>query len=140
MASGYPDYEGGKQKVYLVPEWAAKEGADVYFNWGGLNVGEGLSASLTHDVPADKTLYITQLSFYSRAFAVENADLNQICMASIGDSGDVENTWQQGGNGGGAAIFHKPMVIHGGNTATFAVYNYSNHHCNCGLTVSGYEV
>jgi hypothetical protein len=126
--------------IYLQPEWAAKVGVDKSFNWASLNLGEGLSASLPYTVTAGKTLYITQLSFYSHAVDVANADLNQMCMGYITDNDDAANAWYQGGNGGGGVVFSKPMAFEGGHTVNFAVMNCSNHHTKSGVTASGYEV
>ena len=60
MASGYPDYEGGKRKVYLVPAWAAEEGLDKnVVGTSALTASGFMATTAQYTVPAGKTLYIT---------------------------------------------------------------------------------
>jgi hypothetical protein len=139
MASGYPDYEGGKQRVYLAPEWAAKEAVDksFYATRAGATFGQApVLASWT--VTTGKTLYICGLAFSIYASAVANADLPQIGQAYImdGTSGDIYATI--GGNGGGSAIFSKPVVIPGDHSFAFPVVCQANHACDINVTVWGY--
>ena len=69
MARGYPDFEGNKVGLYLMPEWAAKEGKEWSKIVVGANKAFGTSANGSYLVPAGKTLYITQASWQSVASA-----------------------------------------------------------------------
>jgi len=140
MASGYPDFEGGKVKLYTVAEWAAKEGTDK--NW---LISDGVTAygefvSTTYDVPAGKTLYITHAAFAIYAIAAGDADNNSIAYAQIQDATVPTVEWSQGGNGGGYANFTKPIVIPSEHRFYCSIFNFSNHNCAIGLMVAGYII
>ena len=138
MASGYPDFEGSKSKLYTVAEWAAKEGTDKNWLIADAVTAYGEYVSTTYNVPAGKTLYITHASFSIYAIAAADADNNSIAYAQIQDTTAGVVEWSQGGNGGGYASFTKPIVIEAGHQFYCSVINYSNHNCCIGLMVAGY--
>ncbi len=140
MAHGYPDYEGDKQRVYLVPEWAALGAVDKTFVSGDTGKARNDSVVVNYIVPAGKTLYITTLSCYSGASGAADSDLNQMCKIVCGDATTGTNFWTQAGNGGVGAVLSKPGVIPAGHQAQFSVVNLANHNCDIGLSVLGYEV
>ncbi len=140
MSHGYPDYEGQKQRVYLVPEWAAKEAVDKSFESGIVLVGFNAGTSVSYVVPAGKTLYITQFGFRGLASVVGDSDLNQMCYGWIDEITAGLVLWQQGGNGGGGATFPKPIAIPAGHQVDFYVYGMANHNLLVLVTAAGYEV
>ena len=139
-ATDYPDFEGGKQRVYLTPEWAAKEAVDKDFSQIGVGLAVGAGILQTYLVPAGKTLYITLSSGACYAFAAADAELNQIVFAYVRDLTTGAMGLLIGGNGGYFAAFGKPFVVVAGHTLEAGVYNKTNHVANISQIVSGYEV
>jgi len=140
MSSGYPDFEGDKQRLYLTPEWAALEGLEKSFiAFDGAEVAGG-TAHLDYVVPAGKTLYITRLSFKSEANDAGKEELNQICSAALINLDTGDYLWWQGGNGGGGLSLSQPESFSAGANVRFAVTNGSGHICAIYLTAIGYEV
>jgi hypothetical protein len=138
--SDYPDFEGDKSGLYLKPEWSAKEATDKTFlaaEGSGLFTF-GSQAVVYYDVPADKTLYITQISVFSGAWDAANADKAQHVQGLIGDNGVWG--WYAGGDGGCSQAFSNPIVIKGGHEASFVAINYANHACAVALSAKGYEI
>ena len=140
MASGYPDYEGGKQRVYLTPEWAAKEGIDKTFTASGGPLNFGVVALLNYNVPVGKTLVLTDLSFTVVASVAANGELNQIGTAYVKNATTGVVYISQGGNGGGVYALRKPVVILGGEQLEIGVASWTNHPCHVRTDASGYEV
>jgi hypothetical protein len=139
MASGYPDYEGSKQKVYLTPEWAAKEATDKNFVSAIASGGFGTGTGVVYTVPAGKTLYITQFSFRCTALNVADGDSNQMCESYIKDNTTGAILWKQGGNGGSGMTFSKPQVIASGHQVGFYVGSFANHDTVYDICGGGYE-
>lgn len=119
MVDDYPDYEGGKQKVYLVPEWAALEAVDKNL-YGYANVGDDLEAELlTYAVPTGKTLYVVQfgagvgaatgLKFYIRDIKLPTTSIRAV----------------SGGYTGGSAPLNKPVVVEAGHTLSLIVHHFA---------------
>lgn len=140
MARGYPDYEGNKVGLYLIPEWAAKEGTDKSFYGFGTNVAVGDSAVVNYTVPAAKTLYISAAAFAASAYADANADLNQVAWFRIVDTTTGDVFVYIGGNSGGQITFPKPIVIPAAHQVSIRLFNQSNHTLNLRFTAQGYEV
>lgn len=138
MPRGYPDFEGDKVGLYLKPEWAAKEGVDKNFYAVGADKAFGAGADGSYVVPAGKTLYITQYSYYNRAVLAADADNNQMCWGYLTDLIIADVVF--GGNGGGGGILKKPWVIIAGATMKWYIKNTANHNCHIGLVINGYEV
>ncbi len=139
MASGYPDFEGDKQKVYLAPEWAAKETKDKNIDkWGTLAV-DGFTYA-TYAVPTGKTVFITGMAFSAYGTDIIDRDLPQIAVVSLWISSGTHPDAEIGGNGGGSIVFAKPMVATAGQIIWLYIYNRAGH----GLTINGqwwgYEV
>lgn len=138
----YPDYEGGKQKVYLVPEWAALNAVDKDFEASTSTVDFGEGTSFIYDVPTGKTLYLTQFAWATFAVAAANADLPQMSWGRliIDPSGTPIEKWSQAGNGGGGTTFPKPIVIPGGSRVGGYVISKANHAMVPVVVASGYEI
>lgn len=140
MASGYPDYEGDKQRVYLVPEWAAKEAVDKNFLIVAEDKSYGQNGYAEYEVPVGKTLYICGFSFSIYAVAVANADLNQIGHCYIYNATTASTVGMVGGNGGGGILLSKSIVFTAGQTFRLIAAVLANHNCDIYATAWGYEV
>ena len=142
MASGYPDYEGGKAGVYSVAEWAAFEGKEITLNDSAVNVAWNGNETLNNVVAAGKTIYINQACFYCQAFLQADADNNQMCQLQIYRSLPGPVAWYAlvTSNGGGQLTFPRPLKFIAGDTLTAIVYNRANHNVNIGMTLTGYEI
>lgn len=140
MTRGYPDYEGGKSKLYTVDEWAAFEGIDKNLFLTAVNKASGILTTGTYIVPSGKTLYVSGLGFSLVASEADDRDNNQIGYALLSGTLLVTKYSVVGGNGGGMAIFDKPIVIASGYTLNYSLANYANHNCDGYLSVWGYEL
>lgn len=140
MASGYPDFEGQKQKIYLTPEWATLAAKDKLFNGQALAESYKGALTVTYAVPSGKTLYLTFFGFNCMANAVANGDLNQMALARVAVITVQNVLFRFGGNGGNAAIFNTPIEIEGGDALYLQVISYANHDVDLELTAGGYEV
>ncbi len=138
--SDKPDGQGLTVDLMLRPEWAARVGTDKSFR--GVNASADFAefGVDTYNVPVGKTLYITQVSFMSRAELAASGELNQIVSADIYDNTLLAFLWRQGGNGGGGQVLSKPIVVSGGTSVNFEVYNHANHSCFIEIFVAGYEI
>ena len=139
-ATDYPDFEGGKQRVYLTPEWAAKEAVDKTFVIAPNNMPAvpGLLSSGTYLVPAGKTLYITHVSFLGYATAAADRELNQGIWGQLYVGVDVR--YEAMGSFGVTAVLSKPVVVVAGETLGYGIANVSNHNIMVGCLIAGYEV
>ena len=138
MAKGYPDYEGGKSGLYLMPEWAAREGLDKNITVISGSLGFLDTAETEYIVPIAKTLYIVGMSFGSRADAEADADKNQMALVDL--TIDTQYLSFLGGNGGNGEPFNKPMVFAGETTLKLRVWGYANHNIHVWASCWGYEV
>jgi len=137
---GYPDFEGQKSKLFTVADWAAVEATDINLTAAVANVLFGFGVLVIYLVPAAQTLYITQISFSSRANLAASGDLPQICQGQLFNVTTGIFLYRQGGNGGGGRNFAKPIVIPGGETLDVIVINYANHACDVEVHAGGYLV
>ena len=140
MASGYPDFEGGKRRVFGTGDWAADVGVDKSFYGGAGALPAHSESHVDYLVTPGKTLYLSNASFGSFAELPADSELNQICALEMQDLTMVTNIWFQGGNGGGAVVFTTPLVIPGGHQIRILVYNLSNHSSDAFFSVDGWEV
>lgn len=140
MARGFPDYEGGKSGLYLKPEWAAKEATDKSFSGSGTNKAAGVGIEALYAVTAGKKLYVVSIGVTSYAYAVANAELNQMVLGFVLNDTLGTILGAIGGNGGAFAQYNKVLVIDGGQTVSLSALNASGHACNLGLSVQAYEV
>ncbi len=138
MSRGYPDYEGDKSGLYLIPEWAAKEAVDKNFTVISGAIVFGFTAETTYVIPTGKTLYIVGLSFASVANLAADGDNNQMAFVDI--TIDTAYLSFLGGNGGGAEGFAKPMVFTEGTTFKLRVWNRANHTSLIYASCWGYEL
>jgi len=138
MSSGYPDYEGGKQKVYLTPEWAALIGVDKTFTATFTYAIFEDEAVLTYLVPAGKEFYVTQIGYSSRAMAAADADKDQVCQVEV--EVDTDTKAYGGAHGGGFIVPATPIKVIAGETLKGTIRCFANHDSFVGLAVVGYEV
>ena len=68
--SDYPDYEGQKSAVFLIPQWAAKEATDVDEYETVLAGAAGTFKVIEYTVPTGKTLFIVQ---FGGGMIIDNA-------------------------------------------------------------------
>lgn len=136
--SDRPDGSPTAVDVVLRPEWAAFKGTFKNLSAEGTNKAFGESVTGEYLVPAGKTLYVNTLAFVIGAYAVANADLNQIGQAEILDT--LLARGAVGGNGGGVLVFPIPIVVAAGHTLYWMGTCKANHACNIGVIVKGYEV
>jgi len=140
MASGYPDFEGGKRRVYNTADWATDVGLAKAFNAFANNQAWNGVASLIYVVPPGKTLYIMGAATKSMASAAADAELNQMCELIIEDLPSGDDLWWQGGNGGVGQSFTQPIKYDAGHSFILIARNKANHNCNIQVTALGYEV
>jgi len=140
MAHGYPDFEGNKSKLFTVADWAAIEATDINFH-SGLNNAANLACHLlNYVVPAGRTLYITYYTITAFTIVVADQEKPQICTGYIQDVTAGIVLMRLGGNGGAEIPLNKPVVIPGGNTARFAVCNFTGHVADIFLASGGYLI
>lgn len=136
----YPDFEGGKSKLFTVADWAAIEATDKSFH-GGEGAADNLATYvLSYAVPAVKTLYITWFAIVAYTLVVANQEKPQICAGYIQDFTTLVVKARLGGNGGAALPLNKPVVIDGGHTVYFAVLNVTGHAADIFVAAGGYEL
>jgi len=124
--------------VYLVPDWATKEGNAKSFRATAFNVARGSGATATYTVPAGKTLYLNYLSAANYAYLGADADKDQMCIALLAVNGVVK--LYVGGNGGCAVSFTTPFRVNAGEQLGATVQNWANHNTYVDITVMGYEI
>lgn len=137
---GYPDYEGGKSRLFTVAEWAALEGTDKTFSKYDIFTGFGTSTTKVYTVSPATVLYIMQYTAVLIAAAAANADLPQHFMFTIEDVTGGEYWVHDGGDGGVRLAMSKPIVFPAGHQMRIILESDSNHACSGGFTVFGYEI
>lgn len=134
------DWQDQYRGVFLKPDWEAKEGRDKTFETALMDQGFNNSSSVSYTVPAGKTLYITDYTFYARATNVADADSPQMCLGHLRNVTDNLSYMLQGGNGGGGGTPVVPIVIPENKEFRATIYVYGNHNMNAGILTRGYEV
>jgi len=140
VASGYPDFEGGKRRVYLTADWAAEVGIDKSFDAWNVAAASLALATIDYTVPAGKTLYIEQAMAQSRAVVAADRELNQIVHLEVYDVTAGVYYTELGGNGGCVTHYPVPIKIIAGHRVLISVINGSNHNCQIIVVAHGYEV
>jgi len=138
VASGYPDYEGGKQRVYLVQQWAVEGALDKSFSGTGANLTWGMGISVLYNVPAAKKLVIVSMALSVKATAQANADLPHHVSAIL-SIGGTEKT-RIGTDAGGHWNFDEPYEGAAGQLVEFDGNVEANHAVDITLSVQAYEV
>ena len=141
MAKGRPDFSPTAVDVVLQPEWAAKEGTDKNFKASKEVTTYGDGAAVTYEVPAGKTLVITQIGGRSRARLQADANNNQMCEVTIYEYDGLGYVAVEtvGGNGGAYMALKKPRVFEAGDKVQFGISNWANHDVHTWVNASGYE-
>lgn len=140
MVMDYPDYEGGKSKLYSGADWAAIDAYDVNLYSFLVNAGPGLFAAINYVVPAGLTLFVTNFGGECAANLIADADKNQMCHIRLYNVTTAEYLGEQGGNGGAYINLTKPAVILTGQNVQARIYNSSGHNCNLDLHMGGYQL
>lgn len=140
MASGYPDYEGGKRRVYSTADWAADVGVDKSFTATDTSMAFEETVEASHLVPAGKTFYVVHCSFNIRANAAANANSQSLGLVYLSIDGVAGFPFLDGGNGGGSSILSPPVVVEAGQTVRLLGLCAANQDSRMNVTMSGYEV
>jgi hypothetical protein len=140
VADDYPDFEGGKSKLFTVADWAALEATDKTFTLAADGYGFGDSAYVLYTPDAGKTFYVTDFSILVVASEAADGDKPQMCAGQIYDATDDKVLWRQGGNGGIGQSFNIPIAVDGGHEVRFYALVYANHSCQIGISAKGYEI
>lgn len=140
MAHGYPDFEGEKSGLYLIPEWTTVENTDKNFHTYGQNKTAGEGINISYTIPAGKTLYITWAS--GGIISQNQADYDHFMRmwGYIDDDTLSVRYVDLVGESGIHLPFPKPIVIPSGHDLFAALYNWSDINAILLLTVVGYEV
>ncbi len=139
MPHGYPDFEGPKIGVYLIPEWAAREGTDKTFLLAASGKAYGQDASTTYTVPSGKTLYLHYGTFTGYSNSSDFADLPIMIELYVYDFTSVEKILSVGGCGGGSFTLPKPVAIAENHQIGVYIFNRSKNPANLVGSVGGYE-
>ena len=134
-----PDFSPTAVDVVLRPEWEAVQSNDKDFYGNLLGGVYSDTAWVAYTVAANKDLYITSVQGACVAAAAADADLNQFMAAEIVDLTDAITKFEAAGNGGIVSSFNKPLVIPRGHDVLFKTTIFTNHGCNCSISVQGYE-
>lgn len=140
MASGYPDFEGDKSKLFTVADWAAVEATDKNILLAATEVTTGTYTFATYTVPAGLTLYITHASMVIYAKDAGDRDYNQMCELDVRDYSALTTPAIAGGNGGAIIPLNKPISIPAGSIFRIVAWNRSDHTCYVAASAHGYEV
>jgi len=135
----YPDYEGGKSKLFTAADWAAVEATDL--NFGGVSivaVAYGAGFVVNYTPPAGRIFYITQFACSNRADLAADGDNNQICFGQLQVGGAL--VLLSGGNGGFVYPITKPIVVGPLILVAAGVVNYANHNTHVGVSFGGYLI
>lgn len=126
--------------IFLQPEWAVKEGEDRTIIASAANKAPGANVALTYTVPVGKTLYTMQVSAFARAVNVADADNQHAGLLTLYPFlGSSASLWP-GFNTGFAISLVVPIRSNAGQILYATVTNISNHNCDLGLSIAGYEV
>lgn len=134
------------QLAYSQGDWSALKSQDKNFqgDTSGTPANFGDFIDVSYNPPANKTLYVTQFSWFGHASNNYDGDENQMVLAVIRKSILMTYPWRQAGNGGGFAIFPKPIVLPYSNPGDgswyFEVISKAYHPIEMGFSVSGYEI
>ena len=135
--SDYPDYSGVKVNVYLVPDWAAREGIDKNLSADDNNVATGGTLTLSYAVAAGKELTVYALGSTIVATLAADRDKAQHFRTRIEKGAAV--LANHGGDGGAYVNLTKPIVYAAGETLVVILTNYANHNCNLDVCVQAVE-
>lgn len=138
MSSGYPDYEGQKQRVYLTPDWAALVGKEKIFASAEGPYTWGQSISLTYLVPTGKALYIWDAEASSHASTSTDYD-HHLYVQLVMNNGSGWSVSRQG-LASAKSVSAGPLVVDAGETFTAAAYNWANVAVELTLSIWAYEV
>lgn len=124
--------------IYLIPDWATKEGNSKVLHGGNIDVVRGSGATVNYTVPAGKTLYVNYLVAANWAYHSADGDSNQMCIALLAIDGAVKV--YIGGNGGVGVPLTTPFRVDAGEELGATVQNWANHNTCVDVTVMGYEI
>lgn len=136
----YPDYEGGKSKLYTAADWAALQATDITFHSGLNNAAVLAQHVLDYAVPAGRTLYVTYFTISCYTIVLADADKPQIVSGWIQNFTTAVVLMRLGGNGGAQISLNKPVRIPGGNTVRFGVTNFTAHVADIWIAAGGYVI
>jgi len=132
------DFKAQSVGVYGQPDWATLQGIDKNVTVFTANKVFGERVELEYVVPANKTLYVTQIFFANKAYNAADANNNQICDVDLYSGANF--MLNVGANGGGSVILPKTCVVEGGTTIYVYCYNRANHASSPACGFAGYEI
>jgi len=140
MGKDLPDYSPTAVNVILRPGWAAQIGEDKDFYVTGMNVGSGASVSVAYNVPAGKTLVITDAYVRGQANLAADRDKYQNVGLYIRNETDALVLLDTGGSGGCYVQLVKPLIVEELKQVKFYGVNNSGHGTNMAVSAFGFEV
>lgn len=140
MARGYPDWEGGKSRVYSGADWAAIEGIDKNFYAGNLLAGWADSAIETYNVPSGKALYICGVACLIVPLLVADVDATIRCWFKLEEGITGTYRLQESSYGGNSIVLPKPLVWIGDEQFKATIFSMSNVTVAITLNAWGYEI
>lgn len=135
MAHGYPDFEGQKSSLYLVPQWEAFRSEDKDLV-GAANVAATWEDTvLTYTVPSGKVLYIVSWGCYIRV-------LNTAVIGRLRKTAGavITNHGLSGGMGGFSVQCPKPVVFAAGEVLSVLAWNLTAAAASVWAYATGYEI
>lgn len=140
MASGYPDYEGGKSRVYSVADWSVIQGIEVNLTASGANQVWGVTIGISSLIPAGTTRYLTGVSWVIAPAAAADYDHHAHFEGYIKENLAGTYLAAIGGNGGGYLSLTRPLVFAAGEICRLEIVSRCNVRCNMRVTGWGYDV
>ena len=126
--------------IYLQPEWAAKTGVDKDFDALSTDKPWLGSASGTYTVPAGKTLYITDCSFFIRPVNEYDASRPLYFIGYLYNDTTGATFARISGIGGAVKVFSKPGTIPENEVFAYAIYSTSMVKTDIAVHANGFEV
>ncbi len=127
------DIEAQSVGVFMQPDWNVKEGNAKAWALTGSIREPGEYLEQTYEVPAGKTLYITDSSCLSYTTNAEHADKPQVIEMN-------QTGYYLGGNGGCHLQQMTPLKITAGLSMTFRITNRAAHNTYICGSVRGWEI
>jgi len=134
------DIDAQSVGVYLQTEWETKEGHDKNFRSSGTSKNWGGNTYFEYEVPAGKTLYITGVSYAIFPDAAADYDHHLHFWLEMYQLLPLNRYVDIGGEGGGAIMLTKPIVIPHGKAVQGKITNKSNVSCTVVVCAWGYEI
>lgn len=134
------DIDAQSVGIYLTADWNVLQGNAKSVVFGSSNLASFAQDYADYEVNANKTFWITQVSFEVNAYASEDADKHQMGSVYLKNQTAGIIFCQLGGNGGGAMTLTAPIKVTAGQTVRVVVTNKANHAANIVANYAGFEL